>query len=250
MNNQNNNNNQFNNKNEEIKINNDFRYNQINGSSKQNQIDHNKSFLPIASNFSKQFIEPNDLCSKNNATFNNELSEPRKLQDNITIVGFAPFLAFNDHDNKYFESIGKVNDMAISSNIVRNCDTDDADYVSLMKEAFYSKENMDYIQKSIIVGVYKGTEKNIILRPQRFEIIVQLMNSIWNIYCRFLPYNYKEQIAELDQKTIEFAVESLIKEVDFYFNYLRDTDPTKAELPPRAEYVSSKRSTMPSVYKI
>ena len=52
------------------------------------------------------------------------------------------------------------------------------------------------------------------------------MNHIWTNLCRFLPYDLKEQINELDNDVAEYIAPLLLKESQFYFNYLRDSDRT------------------------
>ena len=50
------------------------------------------------------------------------------------------------------------------------------------------------------------------------------MNSFWINKCKYLPYNYKEQIEELNNLIIQYSSEELIKEAYFHLNYLKDRD--------------------------
>ena len=85
------------------------------------------------------------------------------------------------------------------------------------------------------------TKAHVIIDYKIIDDAQSLISEIWGEFAKREHKQNNDYFIKLGK---------LVEEVDFYFNYLRDTDPTKAELPPRAEYVSSKRSTMPSVYKI
>ena len=132
-----------------------------------------------------------------------------KKNSKMDAVKFAPFLIWNMHDDAYFENV---------NNIMKQDNT----YIDEMKEAFFSEKNIDFLQKSIIVEMYK--RKNIKLRPQKYETIIQLMNSIWNKHSNNLPFNYTEQIQDLNNKLIEYSCNSLTDEITAYYNFIRDQD--------------------------
>jgi hypothetical protein len=197
----------------------------------------------------------NSICdnNKNYSSYNSSI--PNSV-DNIASVSFAPFLMWNNHENKYFENIGKINKLAIDSNdykqkqciennITGESLNDDEDYEDIMRNAFFSKDNIEYIQKMIIIKVYEDSDKQYRLRPQKYHNIIQIMNGIYDTYCRHLPYNLKEQINELDNKVIEYCSKLLLEETKVYYNYLRDIEPNKLDLLARPEYNSS-RKTLPS----
>ena len=129
---------------------------------------------------------------------------------------FAPFLLWNDTNNKIF-----TNNKKISTNNINYSDKYE-NRIDLMNEAYFSEYNIDYIQKAIIIKVYNDSGKQIVLKPQKYELLIQLMNSFWVNNCKYLPYNYKEQIEELNNLVINYATESLIKEAYFHLNYLKD----------------------------
>jgi hypothetical protein len=171
----------------------------------------------------------------------------------LDVVSFAPFLMWNEHDSKYFENVGAINNMAVNDNGIydtpKTCSGDD-NYGELMKDAFFSAENMDIIQNMIIKNVFYKSGETLRINKIKSETLLQTMNHIWTNFCRFLPYDLKEQIRDLDQKVTEYLVPLLLKESQFYFNYLRDSDRTNLPQLERPIMVSKgRKQQLPSFYK-
>jgi len=191
----------------------------------------------------------NNFCVENKkySTFNENIPN---ITNNIASVSFAPFLMWNNHENDYFNKIGEVNKLSINTNKIDKCikennDEDLQDTELLLRNNFYSEENIKYIQKRIIIKVYEDSNKNYRLKPQKYEIIIQIMNGIYETYCRHLPYNIKEQIEELNEKIIDYTSKILLEETKSYYNYLRDIEPNKLNILDRPEFNSS-RKVLPS----
>ena len=148
-----------------------------------------------------------------------------KCSELLNTFQFAPFLMWNDHDLKFNEQINNtnlaLNKMNIDSNNI-NIDKDNKDYINIMKNTFFSLENMDIIHYRIIMGVFYKSNENLKIKKIKNETLIHVMNHIWINYCNFLPYKIKEQIDELDNKVVKYIVPLLLKEAEFYFNYLRD----------------------------
>jgi hypothetical protein len=195
-----------------------------------------------------------DSCYADFSSFNmNPKLDQNKESNVLNVVSFAPFLMWNNHDNNYFQNVGKINNMAINENNIyetpKSCNNDD-NYVDLMKEAFFSLENMDIIQNRIIISVYLKSNKTLRVNKIKNETLLQVMNSIWTNFCRFLPYDLKEQIDELDNRVVEYIVPLLLKESQFYFNYLRDSDRTNLPQLDRPIMINKDRKQqLPSFYK-
>lgn len=171
----------------------------------------------------------------------------------LDVVSFAPFLMWNEHDSKYFENIGAINNMAVNDNNVydidKTCNNDD-NYAELMKEAFFSSENMDIIQNMIIKNVFYKSGETLRINKIKSETLLQVMNHMWTNFCRFLPYDLKEQIRDLDHKVTDYLVPLLLKESEFYFNYLRDSDRTNLPQLERPIMISKgRKQQLPSFYK-
>jgi hypothetical protein len=181
-----------------------------------------------------------------------KLNEAKLTTSIDDIVSFAPFLMWNEHNSKYFENIRSINSLAINNNIYdteKTCNNDN-NYADLMREAFFSSENIDIIQNLIIKNVYYQSNETLRVNKIKFETLIQVMNHMWTNFCRFLPYNLKEQIRDLDKKVSEYIVPLLLKESQFYFNYLRDSNPTKLQQLERPiMIIKGRKQQLPSYYK-
>ena len=171
----------------------------------------------------------------------------------VDVVSFAPWLMWNEHDSKYFENAGKINKIALEDNNVydtsKSCTNND-NYTDLMVEAFFSVENMDIIQNMLIKNVFYKSNETLRINKIKQETLIQVMNNMWTNYCRFLPYNFKEQIRDLNQKVSDYIVPLLLNESEFYFNYLRDSNRTELpQLDRPIMIVKERKQQLPSFYK-
>ena len=198
----------------------------------------------------------NKKCHADFSSTSNYFSklDPKSKDSNmVNDVSFAPFLMWNDHDTKYFENLKSINSMAINDNnhydVDQTCNNDD-NYVDLMKEAYFSLENMDIIQNMLIKNVYYKSGEKLRINKIKHETLIQCMNHMWTNFCRFLPYNYKEQIRSLNHQVTEYLVPLLLKESEFYFNYLRDSDRTNLpQLERPIMIVKDRKQQLPSYYR-
>jgi len=195
-------------------------------------------------------MKSNDKCF---ADFSSVVNNNSKLKtDILDVVSFAPFLMWNEHNSKYFENIGTINKVALKDNNIYDTTKmhNDDSYADLMKDTFFSLENMDIIQNHIIKTVFYKSNQKLRINKIKTETLIQVMNNIWIKFCRFLPYDLKKQIEDLDIKVSEYLVPLLLKESEFYFNYLRDSD--RSKLPPLDRpimIVKNRKQDLPSFYK-
>jgi hypothetical protein len=183
-----------------------------------------------------------------------KLNLESKNTEILDTVSFAPFLMWNVHDAKYFENVGNINNIAVNDNKVydtsKSCNNDTNNYAELMQEAYFSAENMDIIQNTLIKTVFYRSGESLRINKIKQETLIQCMNHIWTNFCRFLPYDLKEQINELDDKVIEYLAPLLLKEYQFYTNYLRDSDRSKLQPLERPVLITKgRKQQLPSFYK-
>lgn len=152
---------------------------------------------------------------------------------------FAPFLLWNDHNDKYFEKMKKHNIM----------DNDD-DAIENLKITFFSLENMDIIQYNIIKHVYFGSNETLRIKKIKNESLIQVMNYIWYNFCDFIPKELKQQLIQLNKYTINYIVPLLLKESEFYFNYLKDSNRTQRQINfDRGIDTTKRKNDLPSYIK-
>jgi len=93
-------------------------------------------------------------------------------------------------------------------------------YAQLLTEAFYSIENMEILHTLIIKDVFLKSNEEVKINKIKDTTLKQIMDIIWTNQCKFLPYNLKEQIEELDDAVVNYCVTELLKQAEFYFKYL------------------------------
>lgn len=208
--------------------------------------------------FSQQYgTKENKTCHSDYATaslVHPKLDLNSKKTEVLDTVSFAPFLMWNVHDGKYFENVGNFNNMVVNDNKIydtsKSCNLDTNNYAELMQEAFFSSENMDIIQNTLIKTVFYRSGETVRINKIKQETLIQCMNHIWTNFCRFLPYDLKQQIEDLDDKVIEYLAPLLLKEYTFYKNYLRDSDRTNLPQLERPIMIAKgRKQQLPSFYK-
>jgi len=108
-----------------------------------------------------------------------------------------------------------------------------------VSELFFSDKNFEAIQHGIRYGVYAKTCGKHVIGNQSTEQLIIIMRSIFLQHTRNLPYNIVEQVKELNSHVLEFAIDTIVKELDMYEAYTRDA--SKLPVPmERSVNVSSK----------
>jgi hypothetical protein len=93
---------------------------------------------------------------------------------------------------------------------------------NLLNQTYFSPANFQIIQNKIRYAVFQETGQ--IIDEQSSDDIFMIMRAIYLTYGRNLPYNIKEQIAELNTKVADWCVPKIVAEVQMYSQYLRDID--------------------------
>jgi len=153
---------------------------------------------------------------------------------NLSDLQKNPFLLFNDHKENYFNQF---------KNTVSSIQFDD-EYYEVLKEAFFSSQNINNIQRLIIKNVYEKTKYNIV--SQKEEHILQIMQGIYNDHAQNLPYNFKEQIEELNSKVVTFTLPYIIKQINSLYNYRRDIEQPIGVIPLPVNTSIQGQRTLPS----
>ena len=75
-----------------------------------------------------------------------------------------------------------------------------APHQHLLSSTFYSRENMDLINKGITLTVFKVTNGEFYIGKQSDKHLTIAMRAIYHEHARHLPYNIKQQISELIER--------------------------------------------------
>lgn len=124
-----------------------------------------------------------------------------------------------------------------------------APYTHILSTTFYSKENMDLINKGITLTVYKVTNGEYYIGKQSNEHLMIAMRAIYHEHAKHLPYNIKGQITELNRQVIKSVVPGIITNLQQYIGYVEDASSIANPLD-RPLNVNNLDRTLPSISNI
>ena len=87
---------------------------------------------------------------------------------------------------------------------------------------FFSKENIELLQKNIIIGVYKKSNKQILIDEQSCDELKIIMRSIYLQNSHNLSYDITKQIQELNCLVLTYAINQIYKSAISYLKYKID----------------------------
>ena len=95
--------------------------------------------------------------------------------------------------------------------------------VNDLSKRFFSKENTLVIQNAIRKTVYeKSGPKKYVIDDQSVDELTIIMRTMYLQYAQNLPHDIAGQIADLNQKVINWSVPHILSAVDHYQYYLND----------------------------
>ena len=153
---------------------------------------------------------------------------------------------FNLHQlpNAYF-SDNKVGN-ELRQQLVRNITAVSECNIKDLEKTFFSKENIDLINKQIIMGVYNKSNKQFLIPNQKEESLLIVMRYVFFEYAKHIPYDIRGQIKELNCHVVKEVLPNIITNLDQKIGYLRDIN-TQPIGPPLPISTSSTNRTLPSI---
>lgn len=118
---------------------------------------------------------------------------------------------------------------------------------NLLNQVFFSQENVDLLQDKIRYAVWMASNKKFIIDKQSEVDLQLIMKSIYLQYAKNIPHNIKEQVADLNDLTLQDCVPKILSGVEQHMYYLFDasTQPVPLSLPENMS--SAGRKILPSV---
>jgi len=132
--------------------------------------------------------------------------------------------------------------------IKRELKTDEYN-IGALEEQFFSKENIALINKQLIMTVYKKTNKQFLICPQKEQDLIIVMRYVFIENARHLPYDIIGQIKELNCNVVGEILPTIVSNVDQKVGYLRDIS-TQPVGPPLPINTKNLERTLPSVSNI
>ena len=87
---------------------------------------------------------------------------------------------------------------------------------------FFSKENIELLQKSIKKGVYELSKQKFVISNQDCDELKIIMRSIYFQESKNLPYDITNQIRKLNEYVIKYSVKQVYEAAIGYIKYKRD----------------------------
>ena len=132
-----------------------------------------------------------------------------------------PTAFFSDHPN------AKEERHQLIKNYVRVNEDAQGD----LEETFFSDENINLINKQLILSIYKKTNNQIKISPQSKQSLIIVMRYIYIEYSKHLPYNIAGQIRELNCRIISEIIPKIITETTQRITYLENINSTRKLIP-------------------
>lgn len=117
-------------------------------------------------------------------------------------------------------------------------------YENLLKEVFFSDENIEIINRRLIMNIYKLTNKKVKINEQSKESLNIVMTYVFTEYSNNFDIDIQNQIKELNCKVANELTPKILTEVNQHITYVKNIDKIKLlDLPVN----SLKNRTLPSV---
>jgi hypothetical protein len=93
-----------------------------------------------------------------------------------------------------------------------------------LEDIFFSNENIEILNKHLILSVYKKSKGKFKISKQSNESLIIVMRYVFIEYARHLPYNVDKQIVELNCKVVSEILPSVITNIRQKIDYLKHID--------------------------
>ena len=105
-----------------------------------------------------------------------------------------------------------LKDVGIKGNFEKNC----------VNDLFFSQQNIDALQIGLKNMVANKTNGKHIIHPQSVTELSIIMRSMYLEYGLNLETNIVEQVKDLNQKVLDFAVPRILVDLEQYDKYVQD----------------------------
>jgi hypothetical protein len=116
-----------------------------------------------------------------------------------------------------------------------------------LEHIFFSAENMELINKQLIISVFEKTKGAIKIPPQSSSDLIIVMRYVFLEYARHLPYDIMEQIRELNCRVVGEILPNIITNVNQRIDYLKQIENPRKILPLPQNVGNKNNKALPSV---
>lgn len=127
---------------------------------------------------------------------------------------------FNPDTNKLFDMYDKI---ACSTKVTSYQDALTGNWCdNELSCKFFCKKNIDLIQRTLIQRVYQKSNHQYKIGYQCGDTLKIIMRSTYLSYAKNQPKNIEEQVNDLNNLVLDYAVDQVISEAKGYLHYLND----------------------------
>ena len=136
---------------------------------------------------------------------------------------------FQDMPVAYFNDNIKANNLRseLIKNVVLISDCEQ----SKLEDNFFSDENIELINKQLILTIYNKSNKKYKICSQKKESLIIVMRYVFLEYARHLPYDTVRQIQELNCRVVGEILPSVMTNIEQTIDYLDEISNPRKLLP-------------------
>ena len=136
---------------------------------------------------------------------------------------------FNELPIAYFND--NVNSDALRNQLIKNEVRISECNQGKLEDIFFSDENIDTINKHLILSVYKKSKGKFKISKQSTQSLIIVMRYVFIEYARHLPFNVDKQIAELNCRVVSEILPSVITNIRQKIDYLKEIECPMTPIP-------------------
>lgn len=144
---------------------------------------------------------------------------------------------------------GNVNAEKNRKQLIKNMFRQPECDIDRLTDVFFSYENIEMINKQLVLTVYKKSGKKFKIPFQKKEDLMVVMRFIYDKDARHLPFKIKEQIKQLNCSVIKEILPNIFTQIEQNITYLKHLDKPLNPLPPPVN-VNKLNKTLPSISSI
>ena len=118
--------------------------------------------------------------------------------------------------------------------------------INILTDVFFSKENIELINKQLVMTVYKKSNKKYKIPFQRVEDLMVVMRFVYDRDAKHLPFKIKKQIKKLNCSVVGEILPNIFTQIEQNITYLNNLDKPLEPLPPPVN-VNKLNKTLPSI---
>ena len=144
---------------------------------------------------------------------------------------------------------GNVNAEKNRKQLIKNMFRQPECNIDRLTDVFFSYENIEMINKQLVLTVYKKSGKRFKIPFQKKEDLMVVMRFVYDKDARHLPFKIKEQIKQLNCSVIKEILPNIFTQIEQNITYLKNLGKPLNPLPPPVN-VNKLNKTLPSISSI